>query len=108
MNRAQTELSVVLTPRDGGANAKPRVLLVEKDPAWINSIEPPRFLKDGSGFLFLSERTGFLHLYLHDMAGKLPNAVTQGSWVLDRSFEVDERSGGGSFPAPEGAPAAPG
>jgi dipeptidyl-peptidase-4 len=104
MNRAQTEISVVLLPRDGGANAKPRVLLVEKDAAWINSIEPPRFLKDGSGFLFLSERTGFLHLYRHDMTGALRNAVTSGSWMLDRSFEVDERSGWVYFTATEGDP----
>jgi dipeptidyl-peptidase-4 len=104
MNRAQDELSVVTLARDGGADAKPRLLLSEKDAAWINSLEPPRFLKDGSGFLFLSERSGFLHLYRHDMSGKLVNAVTKGAWTIEGAPEVDEKNGWVYFLATEADP----
>ncbi|MEO6325694.1 MAG: S9 family peptidase, partial [Thermoanaerobaculia bacterium] len=89
LNRAQTELTVQLLARTGGT----KTLLTEKDPHWINSIEPPRFLKDGSGFLLLSERSGFLHLYRFGMDGKLTNAVTQGRWLIHRSPELDEKAG---------------
>jgi dipeptidyl-peptidase 4 len=89
LNRAQTELSVKLLARTGGT----RTLLTEKDASWINSIEPPRFLKDGSGFLLLSERSGFLHLYRYGLDGRLKNAVTQGRWMIRRSPEIDEKAG---------------
>jgi dipeptidyl-peptidase-4 len=104
MNREEDELSVVTLARDGGAGAAPRVLFVEKDAAWINSIEAPIFLKDGTGFLFLSERTGFLHLYRYDPAGKLVNAVTKGPWAIDGAPHVDEKNGWVYFLATEADP----
>ncbi len=90
LNRVQTKLTVFLLPRPGGA---PRPLLSESDPAWINMIEPPRFLKDGTGFLIVSERTGFAHLYRYGMDGRLRNAVTRGDWMIDGPWEIDEGRG---------------
>ncbi|MGE5345455.1 MAG: S9 family peptidase [Acidithiobacillales bacterium] len=89
LNRVQTKLTIFLLPRPGGA-ARP--LLTETDPAWINVIEPPRFLKDGSGFLIVSERTGFAHLYRYGMDGRPRNAVTRGDWMVDGPWEIDEQS----------------
>jgi dipeptidyl-peptidase-4 len=94
LDRVQTKAKVFLLPREGGA---PKHLLTESDPAWINAIEPPRFLKDGSGFLFVSERTGFLHLYRYAMDGTLRNAVTKGDWMIDGPVEVDEKAGAAFF-----------
>lgn len=56
MNRAQTELAVLAADPDTGATTP---LLVERDPAWIN-LDPsvPAWLEDGSGFLWITERTG--------------------------------------------------
>jgi dipeptidyl-peptidase-4 len=90
LDRVQTKLETFLLPRAGGA---PKLLHSEADPAWINAIEPPRFLKDGSGFLIVSERTGFAHLYRYGMDGRLRNAVTKGDWMIDGPWEVDETSG---------------
>ncbi len=90
LNRVQTKAEVLLLPRDGTA---PKLLLSESDPAWVNPMEPPRFLADGSGFLFVSERTGFRHLYRYAMDGTLRNAVTKGDWMIDGPVEVDERAG---------------
>ncbi|MBL8113541.1 MAG: DPP IV N-terminal domain-containing protein [Acidobacteria bacterium] len=99
MNRAQTEISVNLLPRTGTS----RNLLVEQDAAWINSLEPPTFLKDGS-FLFLSERTGYLHLYRHEKDGKPRSAVTVGGWVIDGETALDEKAGVFYFVATEKDP----
>ncbi len=90
LDRVQTKAEVLLLPRAGGA---PKLLLSESDPAWVNPMEPPRFLADGSGFLFLSERSGFRHLYRHAMDGALRNAVTKGDWMIDGPVEVDEKAG---------------
>jgi dipeptidyl-peptidase-4 len=100
LNRAQTRVEYRLLPRGGGAS---RTLLVEEDPAWVNAIEPPRFLGDGS-FLFLSERSGFLHLWRGWTDGRAPTAVTAGSWMIDRAWEVDERGGTVLFSATEKDP----
>ena len=49
-----------------------RELLRETDAAWIN-LAPglPQWLKDGSGFLWLTERTGEWSLELRSPQGKL-------------------------------------
>ena len=52
--------------------AKPRLLLEERDEAWIN-LDPslPRWLPDGSAFLWSSERDGAWRLELRDKNGAL-------------------------------------
>ena len=89
LDRPQTHVAVLLLPRSGGS---PKTLLEERDPAWINAIEPPHFLRDGS-FVFLSERSGFLHLYRHAADGAPENAITKGEWMVDGPWTVDEKMG---------------
>lgn len=100
LDRPQTTLDVWLLPRAGGA---PKKLLTETDAAWINALEPPRFLPDGS-FLFRSERSGFQHLYRHARDAKLRNAVTEGSWMIDGPWSLDEKAGVVFFTATEKDP----
>ncbi|HSB62959.1 MAG TPA: DPP IV N-terminal domain-containing protein [Thermoanaerobaculia bacterium] len=100
LDRPQTTLDVFLLPRSGGA---PKKLLTETDPAWINAIEPPLFLQDGT-FLFRSERTGFQHLDRHAPDGTLLNAVTKGDWMIDGPWTVDEKAGLVWFTATEKDP----
>ena len=90
LDRVQTRVDATLLPRAGGAT---RLLFSESDPAWINHIEAPRFLKDGSGFLRVSERSGFAHLDRYGPDGSQKNAVTSGIWMVDPSWDVDEKSG---------------
>src|SRR5258706_10328479 len=56
LDRTQKRLEAHLLPRDGTPG---RRILAESDEAWINSIDQPHFFRDGSGFLFISQRTGF-------------------------------------------------
>ena len=90
MNRTQSELEVLLLPRRGGT---PRSLLKETSASWINAHEPPLFLADGSGFLFLSERSGFLHLWRYRMDGTLVGPVTTGDWAITDDPKVDAKAG---------------
>ena len=89
LNRAQNEESVHFWDVAKGSD---RTLLVEKDPYWINSLEPPYFLAGKQKFLWLSERGGWLHLYLYNMDGKLLRQVTRGEWMIDRPFFRKRRS----------------
>jgi len=107
---AHVMLPVPVSPREPlGA---PRTVLSERSKAWVNTFGPPRFLKDGRRFLWLSERDGFAHVYLCDVAGAC-RAVTQGPWIVDGrvsftgsgpGFVLDERSGFLYFTATEKDP----
>jgi dipeptidyl-peptidase-4 len=97
LNRAQNELTVHLWNPVSGQD---RVLLVEKDPYWINSLEPPYFLSDDNRCLWLSERDGWLQLYLYNREGQLLKQLTRGNWMIDGSllraapaFQTDEKAG---------------
>ena len=62
-----------------------RTIIDETDPYWVNenSYAAPIFLGDGSQFLWLSERDGFMHLYLYSRQGELIRQVTKGDWMID-------------------------
>ncbi len=81
-NRAHTVLELkAWNPVTG----KGRTLIKETDPVWINenSYAAPIFLDNGNQFLWLSERDGFMHLYLYSREGNLVRQVTQGNWMID-------------------------
>ena len=116
LNRAQNELELRLLPVPASprraARQRRECVLTERSKAWVNTFGAPRFLKDGRRFLWLSERDGFAHLYLCDLAGAC-RAVTQGPWMVDGrvsftgsgpGFVLDERSGFLYFTATEKDP----
>jgi len=104
LNRAQDALELRLLPVPESPHAPlgpPRAVLTERSKSWINLLGAPRFLKDGRRFLWTSERSGFAHVYVCDLAGDC-RAVTQGPWVVDSrvsftgpapSVVLDEKSG---------------
>jgi dipeptidyl-peptidase-4 len=108
LNRAQNELRVHLWDL---ASDSDHELLAEKDTYWINSLVPPRFLEDDQRFLWLSERDGWLHLYLYNRQGELLNQLTHGTWQIDPgsigdtpSLGVDAKGGWVYFQATEKDP----
>jgi dipeptidyl-peptidase-4 len=62
----------------------------EESPTWVNRPEPPRWLADGT-FLWLSERTGYQHVYRYEKGGKLQNAITGGEWQVRSIVRHDEQ-----------------
>src|SRR5205085_1304452 len=67
-------------------------LLRETTEAWVERQDTTRFLKDGS-ILWLSERTGFKHLYRISPDGKTQKALTSGEWEVRDLHGVDEKNG---------------
>jgi dipeptidyl-peptidase-4 len=85
LDRPQTTLDLFLVDV---ATGKASHLLRETDPGWVNLHDDLHFLDDDGGFLWVSERTGYAHLYLYDMTGKLVRQLTRGDWALRASSAV--------------------
>ena len=90
LNRAQTELDLLVAE---GASGNSHVLLHEKDLYWINLGSDLYFLKDGKRFLWSSERSGYRHFYLYDLAGNELAQLTKGEWEVTGLEGVDESKG---------------
>jgi dipeptidyl-peptidase-4 len=90
-NRRQTEEVLYSVDEKTGATTE---LMRETDDAWINLEQScPRWLKDGSGFLWLTERTGSWSLELRGRDGKLMRALTPKDFGLLGLAGVDEDRG---------------
>jgi dipeptidyl-peptidase 4 len=88
-NRIQNWLELVrIDPVDG----KVTKLLREESKAWVDVIGQPEWLGDKS-FLWISDRSGYRHVYRHDASGKLVRALTEGEWAVRDLAHVDEAGG---------------
>ena len=91
LDRLQRVLRLNLVDPTG--RTSPRVVLEERDDRWLNVLGEPRFLGNGSRFLWRSERDGHAHLYVYDLQGRLEAQVTRGEWEVSAVASVDERAG---------------
>lgn len=69
-----------------------RTLLRERSPAWVNVLDEPHWLSDGS-FLWRSERDGWAHLYHYGRDGGRIARLTEGDWEVRELHGVDEVDG---------------
>ena len=88
-DREQTWLDLGVADPQSGRTTR---LLRETTEAWVNVNGPPRWLADGS-FLWLSERSGWKHLYHYRADGGLVRQVTRGAWEVRAVHGVDEANG---------------
>lgn len=88
-NREQTFLDLNFAGSDDGKSA---TVLRETSKAWVEVIDNPTWLKDGS-FLWQSARSGWQHLYHYAQDGKLLHQVTDGKWEARSVDGVDEDKG---------------
>jgi dipeptidyl-peptidase-4 len=89
-NREQTEL--VLLSIDPQTSAT-KVLVTERDSAWINlDQQMPRWLPDGSGFLWTTEREGAWQLELRSIAGKPTRIIAPPNIMYRGLIEFDAAS----------------
>ncbi|HKY23192.1 MAG TPA: DPP IV N-terminal domain-containing protein [Vicinamibacterales bacterium] len=88
-NRQQTWLDL---NRADVASGAVKTLLRETSRTWVerwqDASADPVWLKDGS-FLWLSERSGWRHLYHYSAGGSLIRQVTSGEWEVRRMHGLD-------------------
>ncbi len=88
-DREQRWLDLLLADPETGEVER---LFREQSPAFVNVTGEPEWLADGS-FLWLSERTGFQHLYHYSRKGRLLEQLTDGEWEVETLHGVDEEAG---------------
>ncbi|MFV8362833.1 S9 family peptidase [Flavobacterium sp. ZT3P35] len=88
LNRHQDNLDLVYIDGNSGAV---KVVLNEKDKAYVDVTDNLTFLKDNS-FIWTSEKDGFNHIYLYDKNGKLKNQLTKGTWEVTNYYGLDEKT----------------
>jgi dipeptidyl-peptidase 4 len=86
LNRVQNHLDLLLADAGSGAS---HPILSESDPYWINQNDLFTFVGNDQ-FLWGSERDGFCHLYLYNLAGQLRKRLTEGNWEVTGLAGVDE------------------
>lgn len=88
--RGHQVLRVVAVDAASGA---PTVLIEEKFPTFVDYSNKTffQFTKAGDEILWMSERSGYNHLYRVDAAtGAIKNPITRGNWLIKAVDRVDE------------------
>lgn len=102
-NREQTFLDLNAADFQTG---KTTTLFKETSPAWVEVVDNPGWLKDGS-FVWQSARNGWKHLYHFGADGRLIKQITSGDWEVRDLYGVDEKNNFVYFSATAFDPIAP-
>ncbi|MCB0534551.1 MAG: S9 family peptidase [Lewinellaceae bacterium] len=95
LNRHQNHLTLLLADPATGACTR----MLEESSDYYLDLQEPVFLADGSGFIWQSEKSGFMHLYRYDMEGQEKAALTRGEWEVTDFYGVDAKNGLAYFQA---------
>jgi dipeptidyl-peptidase 4 len=89
VNRLQNKVDLYLADATTG---KLGTILTEQDAAWVDvSDEAPEWLGNQSSFTWLSERSGWRHLYLASREGGELKQITKGNFDVIRLAHTDEK-----------------
>lgn len=86
MNRLQNNLELIFADAVTG---KTRVVLTETSETYIDITDNLTFLANGQEFIWSSEKSGYNHLYLYDIAGNEKVQMTSGKWDVTDFYGVD-------------------
>ncbi len=102
-NREQTFLDLNFADKLSG---KSTTLFRETSPTWVEVIDNPVWLKDGT-FIWQSARNGWKHLFHYRADGTIIRQITDGKWEIRDLYGVDEKNGYAYFSATEHSYIAP-
>ncbi len=88
LNRHQNNLDLHFV---NSANNEVKLILNEKDKAYVDITDNLTFLEDNS-FIWTSEKDGYNHIYHYDKSGKLINQITKGNWEVTNYYGFDPKS----------------
>jgi len=87
MNRHQNHYELLFADVNTGDT---KLIYEEKNKAWIDVNDDLTFTEDGKSIILSSEKSGFNHIYLYDIAGKFKRQITQGDWDVTQFLGYDE------------------
>ncbi len=88
MNRLQNKLELLFAHSLKG---KTRVVLQETSETYIDINDNLTFLDGGQEFIWSSEKDGYNHLYLYDVAGNEKVQLTSGEWEVNDFYGIDDK-----------------
>lgn len=88
MNRLQNRLELLFADAIKG---KTRVVLTETSDTFLDVTDDLTFLDNGQEFIWTSEKDGYRHVYLYDVAGNEKSQLTSGPWDVDEFYGVDAK-----------------
>lgn len=91
LNRLQNQLDLLHVNVITGAAT---TVLTETSPAYVDLefTDDLTYLPDGKSFVWSSERSGYKHLYLYGLDGKLIRPITTGNFEAFSIAGIDEKS----------------
>nr|WP_121271416.1 DPP IV N-terminal domain-containing protein [Pedobacter schmidteae] len=92
MNRGQDTLKIEAVNLSNGSR-KP--IYTETQKTWVSLDQEKRvtFVPSKKMFLLMSDKSGWMHIYAHDMKGKQLKPLTTGNWEVKEINYIDERAG---------------
>ena len=87
LNRLQNSNELLL---GNAATGRVSTILVDRDSAWVNTVNDFRWLDDGERFLWVSERDGWTHVYAITRDGSSATLLTPGEFDVLRVLGVGQ------------------
>lgn len=87
MNRLQNQIELIHVDATTG---QLQVVLKENAKTFFEINDDLVYLKNGKQFIYNTDISGFPHMYLYDMTGKLIRQVTTGNWEVAKFLGLDE------------------
>jgi dipeptidyl-peptidase 4 len=91
LNRLQNHLEILhVNASSGTAN----IVLSEKSDTYVDieAMDDLTYLSDGKQFIYSTESSGYKHLYLYSIDGKLIRQLTSGNFEVLQYFGLDEKN----------------
>ncbi len=89
-DRLQQHMKLLAIDLESGAT---RTVVEERQDTWQENHPAIRWLEDGQRFLWETDRSGYTHYELRDLAGERHHAVTRGEFQTDGIHFLDEQAG---------------
>lgn len=89
MNRLQNQLEIMHLNTLSGAIS---TVLTEKNNAYVDINDDLTYLNDKKHFIHVSEMSGYNHIYLYTVEGKLVRQITNGNWEVTSFIGLDEKT----------------
>lgn len=91
LNRLQNHLEILLANAGSGES---KTIYSEINQYYIEdkNFDNIEFLNDGVHFMLTSEKSGFNHLYLYNLAGQEVRQITSGNWEITDLLGIDQDS----------------
>ena len=69
------------------------IIKTETSDAWIDVNDDLKFIEGGDRFIYTSEESGYNHIYLYEISGRLVRQVTKGNWEVTNYLGYNDQSG---------------